>query len=144
LKEVTAVNDHVIPTDRPRADPKDPCRRRPRRQIRYRIDTAPVHHNGELIDYTGRFTAVGVSEKSVADILTTHHRDSAQDFTPAQRFILAYVAGHGDQDGEVPCVEVIKAGEPAGYEERDLIKARNKSKHRVGTRKDGMKGGCGS
>jgi hypothetical protein len=55
--------------------------------------------------------------------------------------VLLYVAEHGDQDDEVPCAEVIAAGAPVGYEERDLIKARNKMKHLVGTRKDGMKGG---
>src|ERR1700737_1751578 len=56
-------------------------------------------------------------------------------------FTRAYVAGHGDQDDEVPAAEVIKAGDPAGYEERDLIEACNKIKHLVGSRKDGMKGG---
>ena len=38
-------------------------------------------------------------------------------------------------------MEVIAAGGPAGYEERDLIKARNKIKHLACSRKDGMKGG---
>lgn len=110
--------------------------------IRYRMDSAPVVHNGELIDYTGRFTPIGVSDKSVGDILGARDDDTGADqLTPAQRFVLAYVAGHGDQDGEVPCAEVFTAGTPAGYEERDLIKARNKIKHLVGTRKDGMKGG---
>jgi hypothetical protein len=110
--------------------------------IRYRMDSAPVEHNGELIDYTGRFTPIGVSDRSVSDILGARDDDTGTDqFTPAQRFVLGYVATHGDQDNEVPCAEVFTDGAPAGYEERDLIKARNKIKHLVGTRKDGMKGG---
>ena len=49
--------------------------------IRYRIDTAPVEHNGELIGFTGRFTPIGVSERSVTDILSA--RDDPGEFTPA-------------------------------------------------------------
>ena len=114
------------------------------RGTRYRIDSAAVEHNGEFIDFTGRFTPIGLSDKSVSDILASHDRDSdvgSDDLTPAQRFILAYVAAHSDRDGEVPSAEVIAAGDLGGYQDRDLIKARNKIKHLVGTRKDGMKGG---
>ena len=112
--------------------------------IRYRVESAPVTVDGQPQFYTGRFVPGGHSDKSVGDILASRSGDQdagTDSLTPAQRFILRYVATHGDQDDEVPATEIFAAGNPAGYEEADLIKARFKIRKRIATRKVGMKGG---
>jgi hypothetical protein len=108
--------------------------------LRYRIEGAEIDTpKGKA--HTGRYVGLGISDKSVADILETnrtHGDDRGSDgLTPAQRFIIAYVESHGDENDEVSSSEVIAAGHPA-FTEQDLVKARNKIKDRVLTRKAGM------
>lgn len=112
--------------------------------LRYRIESVAVPTPTGIAD-TGRFVPLGESDKSVGDILATSSRgsdDQGDDgLTPAQRFIIGYIKGHADENGEVPCREVIAAGVPAGYTQDDLVKARNKAKTMIFTRK--AKGGKG-
>jgi hypothetical protein len=88
------------------------------------------------IAYTGRFTPLGVSRRSVTDILATAAgTDTGEDgLTPAQRFIIRYITEHGDENGEVASRDVIDAGDRAGYTESDLTKARFKARNKIATR----------
>jgi 5S rRNA maturation endonuclease (ribonuclease M5) len=106
--------------------------------LRYRIESVTVPTPTGAAD-TGRFIPLGESEKSVGDILAASGRSSDDQgddgLTPAQRFIIGYIEDHGDENGEVPSREVITAGVPAGYTDVDLVKARNKAKTKILTRK---------
>ncbi|VBA60281.1 AAA family ATPase [Mycobacterium attenuatum] len=109
--------------------------------LRYRIDGAAVD-TAKGTTYTGRYVHLGLSDKSVAEILDAHRGGHTDDcgtdgLTPAQRFIISYLSSHGDENAEVASSEVIAAAQPT-FTEQDLIKARNRIKDRVTTRKAGM------
>lgn len=113
--------------------------------ISYRIESATVATpHGDA--HTGRFVALGVSNRSLTDILAAANGGGMQGggvekFTPAQEFILMYVEVYGDEHGEVPSRDVLAQGVIEGFKENELTKARNAMSNRVGTRKTGTGGG---
>ena len=111
--------------------------------LRYRIESTEIS-TPKGMTTTGRFVPLGESTKSVGDILDARghgDEDRGDDgLTPAQRFIIGYIQNHGDENGEVPSSQVITAGAPVGYTRDDLIKARNKAKSKIATRRVGLGG----
>lgn len=107
----------------------------------YRIETAEIS-TPKGIARTGRFVFTGETDRTVSDILRESARigsDDEGEHSPAQRFILRYIREHADENGEVPARDVFTAGEPAGYTEKDLTKARARCKEpKIATRKQGF------
>ncbi|OBI72713.1 AAA family ATPase [Mycobacterium asiaticum] len=108
--------------------------------LRYRMESAEVDTpTGTAV--TGRFVPLGLSDRSVADILAASGRggdDRGEDgLNPAQRFIIGYLREHANDnaDGEVYSRDVIDAGNKVGYSEKDLIKARSRIKDKIPTRR---------
>jgi hypothetical protein len=107
--------------------------------VRYTIESARIEVDGHAPFYTGKFVALGNSNITVGDVLASRDSDVGSDsLTPAQRFIIRYVGDHADADGEVPAAECITAGEPVGYEEPDLVKARGKIRNLVSSKRTGF------
>jgi AAA domain/Bifunctional DNA primase/polymerase, N-terminal len=104
--------------------------------LAYRIESAEIQ-TPKGITYTGRFVPLGVSDKSVTDILATagrtDNKEAGDGLTPSQRFVVAYIEEHGDHNGEVTSRDVIEAGHSAGYV--DLVKARTRAKDTIATRR---------
>lgn len=93
----------------------------------YRIES---HQVGDGIS-TGRFVPLGVSERSVTDILAEGpkaKRDGDAGLTPAQRFIVEYITKNGDARGEVMARDIITEGLSVGFTEIDLKNARQRSR----------------
>ena len=115
--------------------------------ISYRMEPVMVPISEGVVTYAGRWTRIGIADRTVVDILASATVRPASDtgddgLTPAQRFIRRYLADNTDNaDYEVPAADVIKAGDAVGYTERDLIKARAKKSTRVATRKGGTETG---
>jgi hypothetical protein len=113
--------------------------------ISYRIKSATVATpHGDA--HTGRFVALGVSNRSLTDILAAANGGDmsgggVEKLTPAQEFILMYVQVYSDEHGEVPSRDVLAQGVIEGFKENELTKARNAMSNRVGTRKTGTGGG---
>jgi hypothetical protein len=113
--------------------------------ISYRIESATVGTaHGDA--HTGRFVVLGVSDRSLAEILATATGDEtakgrAEKLTPAQEFILMYVQLYGDEHGEVASRDVLDQGVVEGFKVNELTKARNAMSNLVGTRKTGTDGG---
>lgn len=113
--------------------------------ISYRIESATVATpHGDA--HTGRFVALGVSRRSLTEILSTSNGDnkkdgSAEKLTRAQEFILMYIELYGDDSGEVASRDVIAQGITEGYNENEIKKARNAMGNPVSTRKTGTDGG---
>lgn len=113
--------------------------------ISYRIESATVATpHGDA--HTGRFVALGVSDRSLTEILATANGDAkakglAEKLTPAQEFILTYVQVYGDEHGEVASRDVLAQGVVEGFKVNELTKARNAISNLVGTRKTGTDGG---
>jgi hypothetical protein len=113
--------------------------------VRYRIESAEIQTlKGAAV--TGRFVPLGVSERSVEDILAASSNGATpspvtEKLTEQQEFILMYVEAYGDERGEVPSRDVITQSEKEGYTQRDLVKARLSIGDRVQTRKVGKEGG---
>jgi len=113
--------------------------------ISYRIESATVATpHGDA--HTGRFVALGVSSRSLTEILSTSNGDnkmdrSAEKLTRAQEFILMYIGLYGDESGAVASRDVIAQGIKEGYKENEITKARNAMGNRVSTRKTGTDGG---
>ncbi|WP_165774114.1 AAA family ATPase [Mycolicibacterium sphagni] len=113
--------------------------------IRYRIESATVGTpHGDA--HTGRLVVLGVSDRSLAEILATANsgekgKGRAEKLTPAQEFILTYVQAYGDAHGEVASRDLLTQGAIEGFKENDLSKARNAMRNLVGTRKTGTDGG---
>ncbi|OBJ18261.1 AAA family ATPase [Mycobacterium colombiense] len=113
--------------------------------ISYRIESATVAtSHGDA--HTGRFVPLGVSNRSLTEILAAANGGDvagggAEKLTAAQEFILMYVQAYGDENGEVPCRDVLAQGLKEGFKENELTKARNAMSNRVGTRKTGTGGG---
>jgi Bifunctional DNA primase/polymerase, N-terminal/AAA domain len=104
--------------------------------LSYRIESAEIQ-TAKGVTCTGRFVPLGVSDKSVTDILATAGRTDHKDdsLTPAQRFIAAYITEHGDENGEVPSRDVVASAAGHGLSERDLVNARARAKSRIQTRR---------
>lgn len=113
--------------------------------ISYRIESATVATpHGDA--HTGRFVALGVSDRSLTDILAAANGSEkpgvrAEKLTAEQEFILMYIQLYGDENGEVPSRDVLAQGALEDFKENDLKKARNAMSNRVGTRKTGTGGG---
>jgi hypothetical protein len=113
--------------------------------ISYRIESATVGTaHGDA--HTGRLVVLGVSDRSLAEILATANGDEkakgrAEKLTPAQEFILMYVQVYGDEHGEVASRDVLAQGVVEGFKVNELTKARNAMSNLVGTRKTGTDGG---
>jgi hypothetical protein len=113
--------------------------------IRYWIESAEIQTlKGAAV--TGRFVPLGVSERSVEDILAASSNGATSSpvkkkLTEQQEFIVMYVEAYGDERGEVPSKNVLTQGEKEGYTQRDLVKARLAIGDRVQTRKVGKEGG---
>ncbi|BBY13825.1 AAA family ATPase [Mycobacterium marseillense] len=106
--------------------------------ISYRIESATVETaHGDA--HTGRFVVLGVSDRSLGEILATANGDKAkgrpEKLTPAQEFILMYVQVYGDEHGEVASRDAIAQGVVEGFKVNELTKARNAMSNLVGTRK---------
>jgi hypothetical protein len=110
--------------------------------IRYRIESATIQTpKGEA--HTGRFVPLGISEKTLEDILAASNNGTqvGEVLSAAQQFIIEFIKLNGDAQGEVPARAVLTAGLDAGYTEGELTKARLAAKHLVGTRKTGTTSG---
>jgi hypothetical protein len=113
--------------------------------ISYRIESATVATpHGDA--HTGRFVALGVSNRSLPEILSTPSGDNKTDgsagkLTRVQEFIQMYIALYGDESGEVASRDVITRGIAEGYNENEIKKARSAMGNRIGTRKIGTDGG---
>lgn len=113
--------------------------------ISYRIESATVTTaKGDA--HTGRFVALGVSDRSLTDILATANDGEKSSgggakLTAAQEFILTCIEAHADGNGEIPSRDVLAQGVIEGFKENELIKARNAMSNCVGTRKTGTGGG---
>ncbi|WP_368681897.1 AAA family ATPase [Mycobacterium intracellulare] len=112
--------------------------------IRYRVESASVQTpKGQTI--TGRFAPIGLSEKSLDEILagasTGPIDDPADRLSVAQEFIVTYIGAYANERGQVPSRDVLAQGEQEGYSRSELIKARSNMGDRVGTRKVGKDGG---
>lgn len=113
--------------------------------ISYRIESATVatpHGDAR----TGRFVALGVSNRSLSDILSAANGGeksgvAAEKLAAAQEFILTYVQAYGDDEGQVPSRDVLTQGVKEGFKENELKKARSAMSERVGTQKMGTDGG---
>ena len=113
--------------------------------ISYRIDSATVGTaHGDA--HTGRFVALGLSARSLTDILATANDGDKSSggvakLTAAQEFILTYIEAYADENGEIPSRDLLAQGVVEGFKENELTKARNAMGNRVGTRKTGTGGG---
>jgi hypothetical protein len=109
--------------------------------ISYRIESATVATpHGDA--HTGLFVPVGVSDRSLTDILATANggekpNGDGAKLSAAQEFILTYVEAYSDDSGEVPSRDVITLGAREGHKANELTKARSAMSDRVGTRKTG-------
>jgi hypothetical protein len=111
----------------------------------YRIESATVG-TAQGDAHTGRFVALGLSDRSLIDILATVNggdksRGGIEKLTPAKEFILMYIEVYGDENGETPSRDVLAEGVIEGFRENELTKARNAMSNRVGTLKTGTGGG---
>jgi hypothetical protein len=113
--------------------------------ISYRIESATVATpHGDA--HTGRFVALGLSNRSLTDILAAANGVEKsgvcnEKLTAAQEFILMYIEMYCDENGEVPSRDVLAQGAKEDFKENDLTKARSAMSDRVGTRKTGTSGG---
>ena len=113
--------------------------------IRYRIESATIPTpKGDAI--TGRFVPLGLSDRTVEDILTASGNGAtstpaSEKLSPAQEFIMMFLELYGGERGEVPCRDLITQGVAEGYTERELIKARSTMSRLVGSRKGAIDGG---
>jgi hypothetical protein len=113
--------------------------------IRYRIESVGIETpKGEAI--TGRFTPLGVSARTLEDILAAStggpmSKADGEKLSEVEHFIILYIRVYGNDSGEVSAREVLTEGVKAGFSENELKKARSAMKHRVGTRKAGKDAG---
>jgi hypothetical protein len=113
--------------------------------VRYRIESVTIPTpKGDTT--TGRFVPVGLSDRTVEDILAASGNgatstSAGEKLSPAQEFIVMFIELYGDERGEVPCRDVIAQGVTEGHTERELIKARSAMSQLVCSRKGGKDGG---
>jgi hypothetical protein len=125
-------------------EPKNSLGRSDLPSLRYQIQSVDIETPSGVAN-TGRFVLCGQSERSVRDILEAKRTAADSDdideegYSPEQRFIINYLLNEiGGPAYEAKSAQVIDAGRTAGYTEKALVKARNRIKTQINTRRVGF------